>query len=198
LKDFVIGSFGKCESELETTPIKGNGDALTGLTAEIPVNGQLSVKDSATFDSGRRPDLVRHPGVLPLRAGRSHEPDDVRVRRNEDRHDAEFSNSTTQPILSDAATVTSAGSYCWRGVFTASTNGPCPMTPMQHRRVLHRHSRAARHSHASIGKRAGRRQDPRHGDLDRDGLKPGDPVINSNHGRNGGHWDHHLQAVRAR
>jgi len=120
LKDFVLGGFAACTSGLTTTPKDGAGAAIPAGGLSIGT-GQISVKDSATlviggvsswtgtlkfFLCGPNAGLCTTGGtqVGPL-AG------------------VTVTNATVQPIVSAAATITSAGTYCWRGEFDSGTSG---------------------------------------------------------------------------
>jgi hypothetical protein len=120
LKDFVIGTFGRCTSGLTTTP-------KTGAGADIPVGGlsigtgSVSVKDSATLTIGGSPTwtgtlkfFLCGPNAGLCTTGGTQIGDAAGIT---------VTNATLQPILSDAATVTSAGTYCWRGEFDSNTSG---------------------------------------------------------------------------
>ncbi|TMG47855.1 MAG: hypothetical protein E6H91_07925 [Chloroflexi bacterium] len=118
LKDFVLGQFGRCESTVETTPKDGNGNPITG-----PLSigtGSVSVKDSATVTITG---TTTWSGTLsfflcgPIATGT------CTTGGTQIGSTQTISNTTTQPILSDAATVTSVGRYCWRADFVHITNG---------------------------------------------------------------------------
>ena len=126
LKDFVLGSFGECSSKLTTTPKTGAGGTLTadsdsdGLAEASIGTGSVQVKDSAVLTisgvanwSGNLQFYICGPiasgectsGGVPIGSAKA------------------ITNATSQPILSDAATLTEVGRYCWRGVFTHVTTG---------------------------------------------------------------------------
>jgi hypothetical protein len=122
LKDFVVGSFGKCETTLTTTPTKGDGTALAADTdndnlVEASIGtGTVSVKDSADL-------LVEgvnsFTGTLkfficgPIATGACATGGVA----------AGSSTVTTNGTYSsDAVTLSSVGRYCWRGEFDSGTN----------------------------------------------------------------------------
>lgn len=126
LKDFVLGTFGDCSSHLQTTPKGSQGAALTtdtdanGLNEASIGTGSVAVSDSASLTvsgvqnwAGNLQFYICGPiasgecttGGVPIGSAIA------------------VTNATTQPIVSSDATLTSAGRYCWRGVFTHTTNG---------------------------------------------------------------------------
>jgi hypothetical protein len=107
LKDFILGGFGKCGSSVTTQ------SSVTGSTSIG--NGSVSVSDSATVTvtgvqtwSGSVQFHLRGPiGAANEASTDIGAPVDV-----------SNGNATVQ---SDAATVTSAGDYCWSAHFTSTT-----------------------------------------------------------------------------
>ena len=118
LKDFVLGGFGKCEATLVTTPKKGDG---TAIPSPFSIGtGSVSVKDSASLTVEGTPTwdgtLSFHlcgPITAPATCDTGGTAIGSAVAVDQD---------TVMPVLSSAATVTSAGRYCWRGDFTPSTD----------------------------------------------------------------------------
>ncbi len=120
LKDFVLGNFGHCVSGLTTTPktSAGLGIPVGGLSIGT---GSVSVKDSADLTINGAANWsgtlkfflckVDAPATCTSPSGTQ-----VGATKN-------INQATVQPIFSDAATVTSAGRYCWRGEFTSTTVG---------------------------------------------------------------------------
>jgi hypothetical protein len=122
LKDFVVGKFGNCSTTLVTTPTKGDGTALGPDTA--PFNnlvetsigtGTVSVRDSAELTVNG---VSSFTGTLsfficgPIASGAC----------STDGVAAGSSTVTTNgPYSSEAVTLTSAGRYCWLGVFDSGT-----------------------------------------------------------------------------
>ena len=119
LKDFVLSNFGQCNSGLSTTPKDGAGADIP--PAGLPIgNGSVSVKDAATL--GVTGTAV-WTGTLkfflcgPIATGT------CTTGGTQIGATATVTNATVQPILSTAATVTSAGRYCWRSEFASGTSG---------------------------------------------------------------------------
>jgi len=117
LKDFVLGSFAACGSKTETTPLDGAGNPITG-----PLSigtGSVSVKDRAvvtvsgtsTFDGNVTFFLCK------LGAGTC---DDSDAAHHGTQIGSAQSIGPPSPVTvtSDTATVTSAGRYCWRAVYS--------------------------------------------------------------------------------
>jgi hypothetical protein len=127
LQDFALGGFGSCTTTTTTTP------SVSG-SAEIPANGQLSVTDSATLTvngvsnwSGTYTFHLCFIGTdttstATCTSGGTAVDGSWTGAPNVDQ-------STTQPLVSASATVTSAGRYCWRGNFTPSTDSAAAGVP---------------------------------------------------------------------
>jgi hypothetical protein len=107
LKDFTIGPFGSCGSEVLT-------DESTGGSASIGT-GSVSVTDNATVNvsganvwEGTVQFSLKGPGAnaTPVNIG---DPVDV--------------SNLDNTVTSANATVTSAGDYCWSAAFTSETSG---------------------------------------------------------------------------
>ena len=118
LKAFVLGGFGACTSGLTTTPKDGSGVNIDANGISIGT-GSVTVKDSAQLVVGGSSSwtgtlkfYLCEPGAGLCTSGGTQ----IGTTKNID-------NTTTQPILSDAATITSVGTYCWRGEFTSTTTG---------------------------------------------------------------------------
>jgi hypothetical protein len=108
LKDFTLGSFGKCDSSL-TTQASVAGSTSIGT-------GSVSVSDSATVSvqggsfTGNVQFHLRGPIGSPLEAST-----DV---------GGPVAVSTAGPTVQSAtATVTASGDYCWSAHFTSTTSG---------------------------------------------------------------------------
>jgi hypothetical protein len=123
LKDFVLATFGSCSSGLITTPRDGSGGAILAGGLSIGT-GSVSVRDAANVSVGGAstwtgtltfflcgPTAVGSPFAA-CTSGGTQIGSGIAVN-----------NNTVFPVLSDAATLTSAGGYCWRGVFTSGTAG---------------------------------------------------------------------------
>ena len=135
LKDFVLGSFEACASALTTRP--GNGAAgtdnvqLTDSNANTIVDtsigtGSVQVRDRATLNvtgianwSGNLKFWLCGPIAPSTPPGRC----TTGGTQIGAAAGVAVNQGTAQPILSDAATVTSAGRYCWRGEFNSATPG---------------------------------------------------------------------------
>jgi hypothetical protein len=119
LKDFVLGEFQPCATTLVTTPKDGNGNNIPAGGLSIGT-GSVQVKDSALLTVSGTSDWE---GSLefrlcgPILAPATCTTNGALISTHS------VSAETDQPILSDAATVTSAGRYCWRGDFTSDTTG---------------------------------------------------------------------------
>jgi len=134
LFDYARGKIGQCSSTTVTTPKTGAGDNIpaAGLTIPgDPADAALSVKDSAdiqvtgvqTFDG-----TVAFSLCGPLAAGStttcSNSPnvsDTVGVSVGSPQ-----AVTASGTVVSPAATVTSAGRYCWRAVFSGDANKGVP------------------------------------------------------------------------
>ena len=118
LKDFVLGGFGRCGSSLTTTPQPQPTAPATTLS--IGSAAAVSVQDSANLTVSGIP---AWSGTLafnlcgPLAAPALCTAGGTAVSSGT------VTQATPNPILSGSATVTSAGRYCWRGFFDATTAG---------------------------------------------------------------------------
>ncbi len=123
LKDFTLGDFESCDTELTTTPKTGAGGGLTAdsdndALEEISTGtGSVQVKDSAVLDVKG---IASFTGTLsfylcgPIPNGAC----------DENGVPAGSSTVTTNDTyLSDAMTVTSVGRYCWYAFFDSTTEG---------------------------------------------------------------------------
>jgi len=116
LFDFSRGKLGECSSSTTTTP------SVSG-SAQIPQSGTLSVTDSATLTvnglstwSGTYDFHLCFIGTDTTSTATCTSGGTLISSQSVDQ-------GTAQPITSAAATVTSAGRYCWRGDFTSATPG---------------------------------------------------------------------------
>jgi hypothetical protein len=110
LKDFVLGKFGACQTEVHTH------SSITGSTSIG--TGSVSVSDQATVTvtgistwTGRLQFSLTGPMGSPLETTQNIG------------GQITVTNSTTQPVQSATATVTAVGNYCWHAVFTSDTPG---------------------------------------------------------------------------
>ena len=125
LKDFALGSFESCETDLTTTPSDSEGDALSDSNdndvPDISIGaGMATVTDSADLDvkgisewdgtlsfylCGPTADIATCDDTGTLIS--SHAVDET----------------SANPFVSDTATVTSVGEYCWGAFFDSDTQG---------------------------------------------------------------------------
>src|SRR6266545_781518 len=96
LKDFILGKFGECQTVVHTQ------SSITGSTSIG--TGSVSVSDQATV-------TLTGPIGSPLETTQNIG------------GEITVTNSTTQPVQSNTATVTAVGNYCWHAVFTSDTTG---------------------------------------------------------------------------
>jgi hypothetical protein len=117
LKDFVLGSFGDCDSTFSTT-------ASISAPTPIPANGLLTVSDSATLTvkgvstwSGTVDFYLCGPAAS---AGTCTSATGTKIGSTINVNQGTAGLPT---ITSASTTVSSVGTYCWAGVFTSNTNG---------------------------------------------------------------------------
>src|SRR3989475_2389278 len=110
LKDFVLATFGSCTSSIRTvtsatTLSIGTGSASSTDSATLTVGGATTWSGTVAFSlCGPIATGTCNTGGTAISS--------VGVNQ-----------STSQPIVSSAATVTSVGRYCWRADFTSATTG---------------------------------------------------------------------------
>ena len=110
LKDFVLATFGRCTSEIHTvtsatTLSIGTGSASSTDSATLTVGGATTWSGTVAFSlCGPIATGTCNTGGTAISS--------VGVNQ-----------STPQPFVSSAATVTSVGRYCWRADFTSATTG---------------------------------------------------------------------------
>jgi hypothetical protein len=110
LKDFILGSFGNCGSTTTTH------SSITGSTSIG--TGSVSVSDNATVTVSS---LSTWTGTVQFHLrGPIGAANEVSTDIGSP---VSVSNSTSFPITSAAATVTSAGDYCWSAHFHSTTTG---------------------------------------------------------------------------
>lgn len=129
LKDFVLGQFEACGSELVTTPADGSGTALTDTDSDnlgLPDvqigtgTAGVDVTDSAALDING---TSTWSGTLDFYlCGPIDDPDTCESGGFPVDSQA-VDQDTVQPIVSASANLTSVGRYCWRGEFTSDTEG---------------------------------------------------------------------------
>ena len=126
LKDFVVGGFGSCGSSVTTTPKDNAGANIPGTGLSIN-GGSVQVKDSATVAvsgtttwAGSVKFFLCGPPTLQANETCTTSEGGTEITP------AKSVSNTTPTVLSDPATVTSAGRYCWRAEFTSTTTGVPP------------------------------------------------------------------------
>jgi hypothetical protein len=120
LKDFVLGGFGTCGSTLTTTPKDGAGASVPATGLSIGT-GSVTAKDSAALAvTGVQSWTGNFQFYLcgPIASPGTCDTGGVPIGSSK-----AVSQATVEPIVSDAATLTSAGRYCWRGDFTSTKTG---------------------------------------------------------------------------
>jgi hypothetical protein len=115
LKDFILGNFGSCKTTVKTTPTDASGGPVpaggfsigTG-SVDVADHANVTVSGVSTW-SGSVQFSLCGPSAADCTSGGTTIGSPVPI-----------DNTTTQPISSPTATVTSVGTYCWRGDFTPS------------------------------------------------------------------------------
>jgi hypothetical protein len=126
-KDFILGNFEACDTEVTTTPADGTGTALVDSDEDeapdvaIGVGSAgVDVTDQALVDVKGIDDWE---GTLdfflcgPIASGTC-DAGGVKIGDTLD-----ISGADPQPFVSESANLTSVGRYCWRGEFTSETEG---------------------------------------------------------------------------
>jgi hypothetical protein len=109
LKDFILGNFGECVTTVHTTPSAASVSIGTG-SVQVTDTATVTVSGAATWSGSVQFSLC---GVLSSATG-------CATGGTAIGSPVSIDNTTTQPITSPAATVTSVGTYCWRADFTPS------------------------------------------------------------------------------
>jgi hypothetical protein len=123
LHDFSRGSLGICTSTTETTPVDSANNPIPAAGLNIPTDpndAALQVKDKATITvTGADPfeGTVTYHLCGPFAASSTTVCDTGGVLISSE------DITTNGDYFSEAATVTSAGRYCWRADFTSTTQG---------------------------------------------------------------------------
>jgi hypothetical protein len=114
LQDFALGQLGSCTSMLHTTPSAGSGGSVSigSGTVSVTDSSNLTVNGTNTWSGTLDTYLCG-----PIASGACTATSGVHVDSQP------VNQSTAMPITSASATLTSAGRYCYLGVFTSSTNG---------------------------------------------------------------------------
>lgn len=125
LKDFVLGGFGECGSTTVTTPSLGDESPITS-DPTIPAGGTLLVRDKAVvtvsgvqtfggsvaFHLCGPADLAPTVGVTQTTCATG----GTKIGA-----DKAVSGPSPATVFSDAATITRAGNYCWRAVYSGDS-----------------------------------------------------------------------------
>ena len=114
LKDFAVGTFGACTSQLVTTPVP-DSDVFPGAT--VGDSAVLTIGGATTWSGTLQFYLCSPSELTPANTGT------CTTGGTAIGTPIPVDQSTTQPILSDTTTVTALGKYCWRGEFIAETPG---------------------------------------------------------------------------
>jgi hypothetical protein len=112
LKDFVSGTFEACGSELETTPSSSSVSIGTG-SVSVQDTANLEVTGTSEFD-GTLSFFICGPIDGPATCDTGGVAIGSPIPVDE---------TTTMPVDSADATLTSVGRYCWRGEFDSATEG---------------------------------------------------------------------------
>jgi hypothetical protein len=129
LHDFALGQLGNCDSDITTTPKLSDG--TTNIPSDFNIGtGSRTVKDSAVIDvngvttwSGTLKFFLCFIGTDTTSTALCDASTSALTGTQIGTTIDPVSNSTTQPIVSEAATITSAGRYCWRAEFDSNTKG---------------------------------------------------------------------------
>jgi hypothetical protein len=132
LKDFVLGNFGECTSKTETTPKLADGTtSVPAAGTSITTAGSIQVKDSATVTATGGANVKPTGTVTFHLCGPIASPDTcdgttgkVGTLIGSAKTLSGTENPTT--VVSDAATVTSAGRYCWRAEYSGDSDKGIP------------------------------------------------------------------------
>jgi hypothetical protein len=124
LKDFVLGTFGKCTSGIVTTPSIsgstpiGTGGSLSGVTdkAVVTVTGASSFGGTVTFHLCGPADLA--PNQTQSTCDTSGTLIGLQPKP--------VSPPSPRTVTSDSATITSAGNYCWRADYSGDSVAGVP------------------------------------------------------------------------
>jgi hypothetical protein len=120
LKDLAFGKFQLCSSKVETTPKDGNGDPIPAGGLSIGT-GTVTAKDSALLTIGGATTWTATMKFFlcgPIATGTC---DGTTNKGVQIGTTANISDQSPNPVVSSAATLTSAGRYCWRAEFHALT-----------------------------------------------------------------------------
>ena len=104
LKDFILGNFGRCITEVHTTPSAASVSIGTG-SVQVTDKATVTVSSATTWGGSVAFSLCGPSATGCATGGTAI-------------GSVNIDNTTTMPITSPAATVTSVGTYCWRADFT--------------------------------------------------------------------------------
>jgi hypothetical protein len=133
LKDLAFGKFELCGSGITTTPKDGSGGAIGSDGLFIGSGGSVTATDSADLIvsgidtwSGTIKFFLCGPfdtsSTATCDGTTGQTPDQVGTQIGTDAQGA-VNQDTPMPFLSQQATITSPGRYCWRAEFTSPTPG---------------------------------------------------------------------------
>jgi hypothetical protein len=108
LKDFILGNFGGCQTTVHTTPAAASVSIGTG-SVQVTDQATVTVSNISTWSG-----TVQFSLCGPLSSATGCASGGTAIGS------VDIDNTTSQPITSPAATVTSVGTYCWRADFTPS------------------------------------------------------------------------------
>jgi hypothetical protein len=131
LKDFVLGNFGKCTSGLTTTPKQSDGTTTIPAGGLSIGTGSVVAKDSAALAITGSQNWTGNLKFFLCKEANTTDTCTTGGTQIGPVAGVTVTNATTQPFVSDAATITAAangttgapGRYCWRAVFTSGTTG---------------------------------------------------------------------------
>ena len=122
LKDFVLGGFEACASGTETTPSAGSDGSVSIGTGSVSVTDTAVVTVSGATGFGGTvsfhlcgPTPLTDANYTLCTTGGTAVPNDKSV-----------SGASPVTVTSDAATITSAGRYCWRADYTGDASKGVP------------------------------------------------------------------------
>jgi hypothetical protein len=120
LKDFILGAFAPCGSKLKTTPSVGAGGVSigTGVVSGLTDSANLQVTGASTWSGTLKFSLCSPADMAALSET------NCALGGTAIGSTINVDQSTTMPVVSaPAATVSSAGTYCWRGEFKSAKAG---------------------------------------------------------------------------
>jgi hypothetical protein len=110
LKDFILGKFGGCTTQVTTHESTGGSTSIGTGSASVSDQATVTVAGVNTWTGTLQFSLQGPIGTALETTQNIGGPITV-------------TNATTQPVQSATATVTAVGNYCWHAAFTSGTNG---------------------------------------------------------------------------